>query len=305
MTSGEGQRQRLADLPGQTVYDASDQKIGKIGQIWYDDETGQPEWTTVNTGMFGNSESFMPVNGLRSKARGQLRTPYSREQVRQAPHLDPSSGHLDASEEDRLYAHYVRIPGQRSGAESTRGEGSAQATGSQGAGSQTTGTQAAGTQAASGQSAGRQSTGDQSTGRQATGSAEATGRSASTEEVTRSEEHLRAHTEERESGRAKLRKYVVTEHEEVTVPVFHEEVRVEREPITEEERPAAGTELSDEEREIVLHEERPVAETETVPTERVRMTKERVGDNETVSGEVRQERVETEGDVSERNRTNE
>lgn len=300
MTSGEGQRQRLADLPGQTVYDSSDQKIGKIGRIWYDDETGQPEWTTVNTGMFGSSESFMPMSGLRSKARGQLRTSYSREQVRQAPHLDPSSGHLDASEEDRLHAHYGRIPSQRSGAESAQDEESTQAAGAQAAGSRDAGAQSSGSRDTGAQAAGTQTTGGQSTG-----SAEASGRGTSTEEVTRSEEHLRAHTEERESGRAKLRKYVVTEHEEITVPVFHEEVRVEREPITEEERAAAGSELSDEEHEVILHEEQPVTETETVPTERVRMTKERVGDNETVSGEVRKERVEAEGDVSERNRTNE
>ena len=51
--------------------------------------------------------------------------------------------------------------------------------------------------------------------------------------MTRSEEELRVGTERREAGRARLRKYVVTENEQRTVPVRREEVRVEREPMTE------------------------------------------------------------------------
>jgi uncharacterized protein (TIGR02271 family) len=115
--------------------------------------------------------------------------------------------------------------------------------------------------------------------------------------MTRSEERLDVGTERRETGRARLRKYVVTEEQQVTVPVTREEVRVEREPITDANRGDAldGPGISEEEHEVTLHEERPVVEKETVPVERVRLEKETVTDEEQVSGTVRKERIETEG----------
>ncbi len=113
--------------------------------------------------------------------------------------------------------------------------------------------------------------------------------------MTRSEEELRVGTAKRERGRARLRKYVVTEQVEKTVPVSHEEVRIEREPITDANRDAAtsGKDISDEEHEVVLHEEQVVTEKRTVPKERVRMDKETVTGEETISEEVRKEQIET------------
>ena len=117
--------------------------------------------------------------------------------------------------------------------------------------------------------------------------------------MTRSEEELRVGTERREAGRARLRKYVVTETEQRTVPVRREEVRVEREPITEGNVDQAldGPEISEEEHEVVLHEERPVVDKKAVPKERVRLSAEERTDEETVSEDLRKERIETEGDA--------
>ena len=117
--------------------------------------------------------------------------------------------------------------------------------------------------------------------------------------MTRSEEELRVGTAERESGRARLRKYVVTEQVETTVPVSREEVRIEREPITDAnvDQATEGPEISEEEHEVVLHEEEPVVEKRTVPKERVRLDKETVTGGETVSDEVRKEQIEADGDV--------
>jgi uncharacterized protein (TIGR02271 family) len=119
------------------------------------------------------------------------------------------------------------------------------------------------------------------------------------EAMTRSEEELRVGTTKRERGRARLRKYVVTEQVEQTVPVRREEVRVEREPITDANVGQAldGPEISDEEHEVVLHEEQVVVEKRVVPKERVRMEKETVTDEAQVSEEVRKEQIETEGDT--------
>ena len=115
--------------------------------------------------------------------------------------------------------------------------------------------------------------------------------------MTRSEEQLRVGTTSEEAGRARLRKYVVTEQQSVQVPVTREEVRVEREPITDGNVDQAldGPAISEEEHEVVLHEERPVVETEAVPVERVRLSKEEVTDQETVSGEVRKEQIDVDG----------
>jgi uncharacterized protein (TIGR02271 family) len=119
------------------------------------------------------------------------------------------------------------------------------------------------------------------------------------EAMTRSEEELRVGTADRERGRARLRKYVVTEQVERTVPVRREEVRVEREPITDEnvDQALAGPEISDEEHEVVLHEEEPVVEKRVVPKERVRMEKDKVTDEVQVSESVRKEQIETDGDT--------
>jgi len=127
-------------------------------------------------------------------------------------------------------------------------------------------------------------------------------RTGSDDAMTRSEEELHVGTEgtERtETGRARLRKYVVTEEQQVTVPVTREEIRVEREPITDDnvDEALSGPEITDSEHEVVMYEERPVVSKETVPKERVRLETEQVTDEETITGEVRKERIEIEGDT--------
>ena len=115
--------------------------------------------------------------------------------------------------------------------------------------------------------------------------------------MTRSEERLNVGSERQEAGRVRLRKYVATENVTQTVPVQRAEVRLEREPITEENRGAAmsGPDLKEDEHEVILHEERPVVEKETVPVERVRLGTETVADEATVNEEVRKGKIDTEG----------
>jgi uncharacterized protein (TIGR02271 family) len=119
------------------------------------------------------------------------------------------------------------------------------------------------------------------------------------EAMTRSEEEVRVGTAARERGRARLRKYVVTEEVQQTVPVSREEVRVEREPITDEnvDEALSGPEISEAEHEVVLHEEEPVVEKRAVPKERVRLEKDTVTDEQQVSEQVRKERIEHEGET--------
>ena len=117
--------------------------------------------------------------------------------------------------------------------------------------------------------------------------------------MTRSEEELRVGTERRETGRARLKKFVVTEQVETTVPVQREEVRVEREPITDANRDAAlsGGEITEEEHEVTLHAEEPVVQKDVVAKERVRMDTDVVTDERQISEDVRKERIETGDDT--------
>jgi uncharacterized protein (TIGR02271 family) len=116
--------------------------------------------------------------------------------------------------------------------------------------------------------------------------------------MTRSEEELRVGKTQTETGRARLKKFIVTEQVQTTVPVQREEVRVEREPITDANAGDAmdGPALSEEEHEVVLNAEQPVVEKNVVPKERVRLDKETVTEDVQVSEEVRKERIEAEGD---------
>jgi uncharacterized protein (TIGR02271 family) len=118
--------------------------------------------------------------------------------------------------------------------------------------------------------------------------------------MTRSEEELKVGKTTQERGRVRLRKYVVTENVQQTVPVQREEVRVEREPITDANRDAAvsGPEISEDEHEMTLSEEQVVVEKRTVPKERVRLTKDTVTEEQTVSEQVRKEQIDQEGDLN-------
>jgi len=112
--------------------------------------------------------------------------------------------------------------------------------------------------------------------------------------MTRSEEELQVGKAQRERGRARLKKHVVTENVTQTVPVQREEVRIEREPITDSnvDQATSGGDITDEEHEIVLHEEEVVTEKRVVPKERVQLSKDTVTEEQQVSEEIRKEQIE-------------
>jgi uncharacterized protein (TIGR02271 family) len=268
-------------------------KIGKIDDIYLDRQSGEPEWAAVKTGLFGTNVSFVPLEGA-SASDDAVRLSYDKATVKDAPNVD-ADGELSPEEERRLYDHYGRDFGDWSDDSEDRTEGVLGRDERTGRGDRfdtdrdddVRGFTDADT------AAGR----DRDFGDRDTVSRDTSG-PATDDAMTRSEEELRVGTQRREAGRARLRKFVVTEDVETTVPVQREEVRVEREPITDANRDAAlsGPEISEEEHEVTLHSEEPVVEKQVVPKERVRLETDTVTEERGVSDEVRKERIEAEGD---------
>ena len=274
---------QLRTLVGSTAYDRSGDKIGKVGAVYFDDQTDEPKWVTVSTGFFGTNESFVPFHGA-DFSGDRLTLGYEKAQIKDAPNI-AEDGHLSPQEEEQLYRYYnVNYSGgdyDRDYTETrTEGVAGGVATGRGGLG----------------EGEYRQGgTRDRDDRRDTVG--HDTSGPTTDRAMTRSEEQLRVGTETAEVGRARLRKYVTTERETVSVPVSREEVRLEREPITEANRGNAydGPAISEEEHEVVLHAERPVVDVEAVPVERVRLDKETVTGTERVAGEVRKEQIEMDG----------
>ena len=247
---------------GRDAVDEQGNKIGSVRQVYLNDQTGQSDWITINTGLFGMKENFAPLAG--SRFTGQdLVLPFDKDVVKDSPDIADSS-HLDVDEQEALYSYYRQYLGD------------------------TASTTTAGYQQGTDRTADQRSEGYDTSG------------PTTDDAMTRSEEQLRVGTEHVQTGRARLRKYVVTEQQSVQVPVSREEIRVEREPITDANRGDAltGADISEEEHEVVLHAERPVVDTEAVPVERVRLSTETVTDQETVTGQVRKESIEVDDDTT-------
>jgi stress response protein YsnF len=278
------QPQDMYELIGKDAYDSDGQKVGRIGQVFLDDRTNEPTWATVSTGLFGTRESFVPLDG--SDFDGdRLHVAYPKARIKDAPNVG-NEGHLSPEEEDRLYAFYEVADPSPADATST------------GAAATTQGTPATPSVSAD----------------------------TDNDAMTRSEERLHVDTTARVSGRARMRKYVVTEEVQVTVPVRREKVVLETEsgepihpnesdqltsPTSDAAAPASGQgpssrtaaddSLSHDEQtetsEMILHEERPVVTTETVPVQRVRLGATEDIVEETITEEVRKERVQLDDDT--------
>jgi uncharacterized protein (TIGR02271 family) len=249
--------QELERAIGQDVYDVEGHKVGTASHLYASDVSGAPEWVTVKTGLFGSKESFVPLTGAHTEQDG-LHVGAHKDLIKDAPRID-DNGHLSETEAAELYRHY----NLRAGMPGVGGQPGMD-----------------GQAGVDGQNAKHAYGNDGKQGM------------AGQESMVRSEEQLRAGTETVESGRVRLQKHVVTEEQQVTVPVSHEEVHVVREPVTGTE---TGTgKIQEDEREVVLHEERPVVAKETVAVERVGLETETVREEQQIKDKVRKEQIDVE-----------
>jgi len=182
---------------GRTVVDRNGERIGTLDEL-YLDERDEPAWATVRAGVLGLRSSLVPLSDMKPVGE-ELEVPYDRQRVKDAPAIEPSEQVAD-EDADRLRQHY-RLDEQSAEREDIAASRMPE-TGSEGD--------------------------EHDDDRAAPASASADGETD--DAMTRSEEELVVGTRRRTRGRARLRKYVVTEHVQKTIPVRREEVRVEFEP---------------------------------------------------------------------------
>lgn len=250
---------QVRQVIGSTAYGSDGKKIGKVGQVYFDDGTDEPEWVTINTGLFGTSESFVPLADATFDG-DRLTVGYLKETVKGAPSVD-DDGQLSPEQERSLYDYYRRgwedyVPATPRVAEPTDSTASNTSSGTDG---------------------------DQ------------TSEPSNDGAITRSEERLDVDTRTQVAGRARLRKWVDTEYVNMTIPVRRQKAALETERTGDD---MSGPELSaPEQREVILSEERPVVSTTVQPVQRVRLGKETVTDEQTVTEHVRKEHVEIDSDA--------
>lgn len=252
----------LDRLDGSPVVGSDGSKIGTVADIYFDKETRKPEWALVNTGLFGSKHSFVPVTNA-SVEGDQLRVPFTKDQVKDAPNLD-DDGELSQDEELTLSKHY--------GMNYTE------------APSDTGLPQGGGT--------GMVDT-DVTERDRPVGDVKADVKGGQ-DSMTLSEEELKVGTMRRPSGLARLRKHVVEEKVSTTVPVEHQEATIHREPMTDG---STGATLGEEEIEVTLTDEEVVVDKEVVAKERVSLDVETETEQAQVEETVAKEVVEIEGDI--------
>ena len=270
---------RIEDLANATAYDVDGDKVGGVKDVYVNDTTGQPDFVSVNHGLFGGGDSIVPLRG-HTLRDGELHLAFQKDRIEDAPDLD-ENGHLTTEDQDAFYRHY--------GLENTQ-DVTTYETGNRFAETGAAGAAGAG----AGYAAGERT--DVDTDRRDVVDADRRD-VADNGEIVRSEEQLNVSKDRVETGEVRLRKYVVNETENVEVPVEREEVRVVREPITDADRANYDGNIGEQEASVTLSEDRVNVSKESVPVEKVSLEKDTVRDTETVSEEVRKERFETDGVV--------
>lgn len=321
---------KIDELFGATAYDKDGDKLGSVKEVFIDDKSGQPTFVEVHHGLFGMASSLVPLRGHRLEG-DRLELAFDKDRIKDAPNVDVDNG-LSPEEQQEVYAHYgvgdaadsnnyhgdVR-DGRDNGLDSDHRRdvhggavgptgtaagqpGIADAPGQPGVTDATTGP-AAGEHGQVAHDPNREHPVEASQhDRLAEDRVAEHGQTAHDParhdnggDMVRSEERLNVNKQTEETGRVRLRKYVVTENQQVEVPVTREEVRLEREPISAEEAKGYTGDIGEDEAAVTLHEERVNVQKETVPVEKVHLGTEQVQDSETVNEQVRKEQFDVEG----------
>ena len=269
---------------GYTVYDNAGSKIGKVDDLFLD-ENDQPEYVGVKMGFLGTSSTLIPMElATTDESAGTITVSTDKETAKNGPAFDDDR-EITPEYENEVRSYYGLGAAQGSG---SYGEYEGSATGD--AGKVGPGMYEGDTE--SGEFVGHAEDNE--------GVNQTQGSDLEDHDelrVQRSEEELRAGTREREAGSMKVRKRVRTDRERVEVPVKHEEVSVERVPVSGE---ATEAQIGEEEVEVPVTEEEVVMDKRAVAKEEVRLRKDVVEGTEVVEEDVRREEIDVEDDTTRR-----
>lgn len=266
----------IRDLFNTTAFDSTGEKLGDVQEVFVDDHSGQPTFVEVKHGLFGLSSSLVPLKGHRLQGN-DLQLAFEKDRIKDAPNVNADEG-LTPEEQNRIFEHYG-VAGATNQheyvADDRRDE-------------RRTATETAGV-AGTGAAADRD--------RVAADRDHDAAARTNDNEIIRSEEQLDVQKQQVQSGKARLRKYVVEDKETVEVPVTREEVRVERTPISEADAANYRGEIGEDEASVVLNEERVDVQKKTVPVEKVSLGKEQVTETERHTETLAKEQIETDADI--------
>ncbi len=267
---------------GYEVYDPSGEKIGKVDDLFVD-ENAQPEYIGVKMGFLDTSSTLIPVGiATIDSDRGFIEVSQPKSTVKDGPAFDDAREVTPEFEEQ--VRSYYGLEGTQEASEKQGGYG-AHYGDSEGVhpGEVGPGMMMGDTESGEFRGHGREQEGLRQSGSDLEDEDEL--------RVQRSEEELRAGTREREAGALNVRKRVVTERERMEVPTRREEITVDRVPV---EGGATEAEIGDDEVRVPVIEEEVVVEKRPVAKEEVRIRKDVVEDTEVVEEDVRREEVDVE-----------
>ena len=276
------------EYAGYTVVDQNGSKIGKVDDLFLD-ENDRPEYFGVKMGFLGTSSTLIPADVTTiNDEQGLIEVSQPKDTVKDGPAFDDDR-EITPEYENEVRSYYGLGPVESSGSyEETNGH----------SGAGTTDSTTAGT-VGSGMSMGDTETGEfREHDRNQEGVSQPGSDLEDEDElrVQRSEEELRAGTREREAGAMRVRKRVRTDREQIEVPTKHEEVSVERVPVSGE---ASEAQIGEDEVVVPVTEEEVVVDKRAVAKEEVRLRKDTVEDTEMVEEDVRREEIDVE-DATER-----
>ena len=268
---------------GYTVYDQDYEKIGKVDDLFVD-ENDSPEYIGVKMGFLGTRSTLIPFELARvNDERQVIEISKNKETVKNGPTFDDDR-EITPEFESEVYSYY--------GLQHTNGTDSRSAYGSYYSDEGTVGP---------GMTMGDTETGEfREHAAYDEGVNQSRGDDLEDEDelrVQRTEEELAAGTREREAGQLKVRKRVRTDREHIEVPTRHEEVSVERVPVEGE---ASEAEIGEAEVVVPLTEEEVVVGKRPVVKEEVRVRKDVVEGTEVVEEDVRREEIEVEEETRRR-----
>ncbi|MDQ3637735.1 MAG: PRC and DUF2382 domain-containing protein [Actinomycetota bacterium] len=276
---------------GYTVVDESGSKIGKVDDLFLD-ENDQPEYFGVKMGFLGTSSTLIPADiATIDNDRGFIEVSQTKDAVKEGPAFD------DDREITPEYENEVRSYYGLGAVDSTEDRGTYGDYDREHSGAGTTDSESAGT-VGSGMSMGDTETGEfREHERNQEGLSQPGSDLEDELRVQRSEEELVAGTREREAGSVKVRKRVRNYRERVEVPTRHEEVSVERVPVSGE---ATEAQIGADEVFVPVVEDEVVVQKKPVTKEEIRVRKDVVHERQIVEEDVRREEVEIEDDTRRR-----